>query len=208
MAKNQMDPKDILKRPYEFVIIPEDEGGFSARVAEFPGCLAEGETGEEALANLLIVAENWILDALDSGMEIPVPVESYSGRVALRLPSELHRAASREAARQGTSLNQFLVSATAYAVGYSTAREEAARSLRSAVEEAAGHLLLSLPVSSTGVERRWDVTKIFDRDRTAEGRLLTVSTHLVAEPKTVPRREMPDANVRREVADTKVSYVH
>jgi predicted RNase H-like HicB family nuclease len=31
---------------------PSDEGGFTATVASLPGCISEGETRDEALANI------------------------------------------------------------------------------------------------------------------------------------------------------------
>jgi predicted RNase H-like HicB family nuclease len=33
-------------------LVPEDEGGFSVFVPGFPGCMTQGETEEEALANI------------------------------------------------------------------------------------------------------------------------------------------------------------
>jgi predicted RNase H-like HicB family nuclease len=34
------------------VLEPSDEGGFTALVPSLPGCISEGETAEEALANI------------------------------------------------------------------------------------------------------------------------------------------------------------
>lgn len=34
------------------VLEPQDEGGFTAYVPSLPGCISEGETKEEALANI------------------------------------------------------------------------------------------------------------------------------------------------------------
>lgn len=33
-------------------LVPEDEGGFSVFVPGFPGCMSQGETEREALANI------------------------------------------------------------------------------------------------------------------------------------------------------------
>ena len=43
--------------------------------------------------------------------------QGFGGKVALRLPKSLHRQAAQLAARDGVSLNQFLVSAIAERVG-------------------------------------------------------------------------------------------
>ncbi len=34
------------------VLEPSDEGGFTVYVPSFPGCISEGETEEEAMANI------------------------------------------------------------------------------------------------------------------------------------------------------------
>jgi predicted RNase H-like HicB family nuclease len=115
-------PKSIqqyLKEPYARILIPEEGGGYSAEILEFPGCFAEGETADEAMQALDRAAEAWIQAALDQGQEIPSPFrnQGYGGKIALRLPKSLHRQATEFAERDGTSLNQFLVSAIAARVG-------------------------------------------------------------------------------------------
>ncbi|HEY7506323.1 MAG TPA: type II toxin-antitoxin system HicB family antitoxin, partial [Nitrososphaera sp.] len=108
-----------LKKPYARILIPEEEGGYSAEILEFPGCFAEGETADEAMQALDRAAEAWIQAALDQGQENPSPFrnQGYGGKIALRLPKSLHRQATEFAERDGTSLNQFLVSAIAARVG-------------------------------------------------------------------------------------------
>jgi predicted RNase H-like HicB family nuclease len=111
--------QEYLKKPYARILIPEEEGGYSAEILEFPGCFAEGETADEAMQALDRAAEAWIQAALDQGQEIPSPFrnQGYGGKIALRLPKSLHRQATEFAERDGTSLNQFLVSAIAARVG-------------------------------------------------------------------------------------------
>lgn len=111
--------EEYLRAPYARILLPEKNGTYSAEILEFPGCLAEGRTPQEAIANLEQAAKSWIAAALDQGQEIPPPTESrgFSGRLALRLPKGLHRQATRYAERNGTSLNQFLVAAVAAFIG-------------------------------------------------------------------------------------------
>lgn len=55
-------------------------------IAEFPGCVAQGDSVEEAYASLEDAAESWIQAALDLGHDIPPPAadQAFSGRVLLR----------------------------------------------------------------------------------------------------------------------------
>jgi predicted RNase H-like HicB family nuclease len=61
------------KKPYSRVFVPCD-GGYSARILEFPGCFAEGETLDEAAQNLDKAAEAWVAAALEQGQDIPGPI--------------------------------------------------------------------------------------------------------------------------------------
>lgn len=124
MDKSRRSPEEYLKEPYTRLIIPDEESGFTAQILEFPGCVAEGDTVEEAYAGLERAAASWIEAALDLGQDIPAPAWAgeFSGRVALRLPRGLHRRAAIAAERDGTSLNQFIVMAVAEMVGAASAR--------------------------------------------------------------------------------------
>ena len=42
------------------IIEREPDGGFSAEIAELPGCITEGDTLEELKANLREAAEGWL----------------------------------------------------------------------------------------------------------------------------------------------------
>jgi predicted RNase H-like HicB family nuclease len=120
MSASSRKLKSVLMRPYARIVIPDDESGtFTATILEFPGCVTQGATAEEAYANLEKAAAAWIDAALDLGQEIPDPIEAnqYSGRFALRMPRGLHKSAAEHAEREGSSLNQFIVAAVAERVG-------------------------------------------------------------------------------------------
>jgi len=54
--------------------LPEaDGGGFVALVPDLPGCMSDGETPQQALANVLDAIETWLEAARDLGHEIPLP---------------------------------------------------------------------------------------------------------------------------------------
>ena len=119
-----MEQKSIqayLKQPYARILIPDEAGGYSAEILEFPGCFAEGETADETMQALESAAESWIDAALEQGQEIPSPFlnQGYGGKVALRLPRSVHRKAAQFAYRDGTSLNQHLLSCIAGGIGAS-----------------------------------------------------------------------------------------
>ncbi|TMJ14707.1 MAG: type II toxin-antitoxin system HicB family antitoxin [Alphaproteobacteria bacterium] len=51
----------------------EDGGGFLATVPELPGCMSDGETRAEALANVEDAIATWIWCARQTGEQIPEP---------------------------------------------------------------------------------------------------------------------------------------
>lgn len=59
---------------YEIILYwsHEDEAVI-AEVPELPGCAADGETYEEALANAQTIIDEWIQTARQLGREIPKP---------------------------------------------------------------------------------------------------------------------------------------
>jgi antitoxin HicB len=121
---------EVLKRPYARVITPDPEGGYTAGVAEFPGCVTQGETVEEAYANLEDAARGWLEAVIEANQSVPEPLaaaEDFSGKVVLRLPKSLHQKASRYAEREDVSLNTFLVTAIAHYVGERSSDRAVAR---------------------------------------------------------------------------------
>jgi len=63
----------IDPRLYEVRIAPHDLG-YIAVVPELPGCMSDGETPEEALANGYDAAGAWIEAAREMGREVPTPM--------------------------------------------------------------------------------------------------------------------------------------
>jgi antitoxin HicB len=111
---------EVLKRPYTRAITPAPEGGYTAEIVEFPGCVTQGETLEEAYANLEDAARGWLEAVIEARQTVPEPLsaaQDFSGKVVLRLPKTLHCKASRYAEREDVSLNTFLVTAIAQHVG-------------------------------------------------------------------------------------------
>jgi predicted RNase H-like HicB family nuclease len=42
----------ILEKPYTRCLVSDETGGYVASIFEFPGCVAEGDSAEEAICNL------------------------------------------------------------------------------------------------------------------------------------------------------------
>lgn len=59
---------------YEVIIFwSEEDGCFVGEIPELPGCMSDGKTHQEALANLEVVAQEWIETARELGRDIPEP---------------------------------------------------------------------------------------------------------------------------------------
>lgn len=72
-------PVDI--RDYQIVIdhlSGEDGGGYLATVTELPGCMADGETREEALHRVEDAMLSWACVAAEMGREVPAPKRAYA----------------------------------------------------------------------------------------------------------------------------------
>jgi antitoxin HicB len=115
----QLVPADYLKRPYMQTLVREEDGSYRAEIAEFPGCIAVGDTAAEAIASLQDVAESWLESMLARNRPVPEPLETidFSGKLVLRLPKSLHKKAALAAERDGVSLNQFIMNSVAEHVG-------------------------------------------------------------------------------------------
>jgi predicted RNase H-like HicB family nuclease len=59
---------------YEVIIYwSAEDGAFIAEVPELAGCAADGQTQHEALANVEVVAREWIETARELGRTVPEP---------------------------------------------------------------------------------------------------------------------------------------
>lgn len=108
-----------LTLQYPVTLYPDPERGYVAQIKELPGCLTQGETLEETVANINEARELWIETAYEAGDEIPLPSKDNnynSGKLLVRMPKSLHRRLAETAEQQGVSLNQYVVSLLSAAV--------------------------------------------------------------------------------------------
>lgn len=63
-----------MSNNYEIIIYWSDEdGAFVAEVPELPGCMADGKTYQEAVANVEVIVKEWVQTAKELGRPIPQP---------------------------------------------------------------------------------------------------------------------------------------
>lgn len=155
-----MTTKDLsyyldLKYPVTFQESPG--GGYFVTHPDLDGCMAEGATLEEAIANLADSRELWIETRLANGFRVPEPGASsateYSGRISLRMVPSLHEHLARIADRRDVSLNLLINTVLASYAGGEDALYEARNALAEMLEQASTSRVL-LPRNAAASEKR------------------------------------------------------
>jgi predicted RNase H-like HicB family nuclease len=65
------------------VFVPAEEGGYVVEFPQLPGCVSEGDTFEEAMANAREALAGWLAAAEASGWPVPLGAEPVVARVAV-----------------------------------------------------------------------------------------------------------------------------
>ena len=85
--------------------IPEDEGGgYMVAIPDLPGCVADGETVEQAIVEARDAFKAWTIAEREDAGTLPAP-KTYSGQFVQRIPKTLHMRLARRAESEGVSLN-------------------------------------------------------------------------------------------------------
>lgn len=144
--------------PYTIELRNTPGEGWFARVRELTGCMSQGETAEDAIANIQEAMHLWLEVSLDQGDAIPEPrpEDEYSGKFVVRVPRSLHRDLAETAEREGVSLNHFINTALAQSVGVTQAgqaqpRQEAMARHVARLENLAEELASALRASGLGL---------------------------------------------------------
>lgn len=92
-----------------------DGGGWLATVPALPGCMADGDTPEAALADAEQAIAQWLAAAEALGRTPPGP--QSLGQWRQRVPRSLHEKLKIIAAREGVSLNAYVANVLAEQAG-------------------------------------------------------------------------------------------
>ena len=106
--------------PIEIRPLTHNEGGgFLATFPDLPGCMADGETPEEAIVDARGAFDCWMAAHIADGRPIPVrgDVNASPVRFVQRLPRSVHAALKTLAARDGVSLNTMATVLIAEGIG-------------------------------------------------------------------------------------------
>lgn len=90
----------------------EDDQAYISRCLEFPSLAAHGATPEESLGEIKNLLESVLADLEANNEPIPEPfgLRSFKGNLSLRVPADVHRHLAIQAAEQGVSINQLILS--------------------------------------------------------------------------------------------------
>ncbi|MDR0478299.1 MAG: type II toxin-antitoxin system HicB family antitoxin [Burkholderiaceae bacterium] len=134
MSEIKSIPRIVPPWPFEayaHTITPlseADGGGYLITFPDLPGCMSDGETEAEAVANGRDAFIGVVSALADMGREIPAPsfnpqdgvVPSASGKFIIRAPKTMHARLTTRAKAEGVSLNTMVL--TLLAEGLGTAR--------------------------------------------------------------------------------------
>jgi len=101
----------------------EDGGGFLITFPDLPGCMSDGATEAETVANGKDAFKAWMSARKDAGKEIPEPfyrpdtVPEVSGKFVTRLPKSVHAKLAERAKAEGVSLNTLVLALVAEGLG-------------------------------------------------------------------------------------------
>ena len=113
---------------YAHIISPladEDGGGYLITFPDLPGCMSDGETEAEAVANGRDAFISVVSALADMGRDIPAPSFSpedaaapgASGKFVARVPKSIHAKLTLRAKAEGVSLNTLVLTLIAEGLG-------------------------------------------------------------------------------------------
>jgi len=95
----------------------EEGGGYLVEFPDFPGCIADGETPEDAMDEGRDALTSYLETLKALGRPVPATKNAYGGQWRQRVPRSLHAALARRAAHEGVSLNTLVTTLLAEGLG-------------------------------------------------------------------------------------------
>lgn len=114
-----------MKDEYPFIIrrLSEEDGtGYLIEYPDLPGCISDGETPEEAIANGRDAVKSYLASCRKYGDKVAKPGRSASGQWRQRVPKSLHSRLVTRAEQEGVSLNTLVTAMIAEGLGKRKAR--------------------------------------------------------------------------------------
>lgn len=95
----------------------EEGGGYLVEFPDFPGCIADGQTPERAIAEGADALKSYLATLDELGRDIHSGGDVYGGQWRQRVPKSLHAALARRASHEGVSLNMLATTLLAEGIG-------------------------------------------------------------------------------------------
>ena len=92
-------------------------GGYLVEFPDYPGCVSDGETPEEALREGRDALVSYLKTLEELGRPVPETGEVYGGQWRQRVPKYLHAVLARRAEHEGVSLNMLVTTMLAEGIG-------------------------------------------------------------------------------------------
>jgi len=106
---------------YPFSVEPlsaEEGGGYAITFPDLPGCMSDGPTVDEAIAQGREAFQVWMESIIEDGKPIPEPHGvAEPAKFVLRLPRTLHSRLTTRASAEGVSLNSLVQAYVAEGLG-------------------------------------------------------------------------------------------
>ncbi len=112
LSNRELDEYPFSVRP----LSAEEGGGYLVEYPDIPGCMSDGETIAEAIANGREALRD-CLEVLREPGRKPVKPSIEAAQWRQRLPRTLYAKLTRQAQREGVSINSFVTAIIAETVG-------------------------------------------------------------------------------------------
>jgi antitoxin HicB len=112
-AKTKIPEYSLTVRP----LSKDEGGGWLVEYPDIPGCMSDGETIEEAIANGREALRDTLAVFKESGRRIPKPAAAAPAQWRQRLPRSLYVKLTAQAETEGVSINSLVTAIIAEAVG-------------------------------------------------------------------------------------------